>query len=65
MAKKIAFIIVTVMCFIGIYINGMNDRWNGVIYLFLGYVVFILVSLYEIGRIEIERQENENRDNRE
>jgi Ca2+/Na+ antiporter len=65
MTKKIAFIIVTMMCFIGIYINGMSDRWNGVIYLFLGYVVFILVSLYEIGRIEIEKEENENRNNRE
>jgi len=29
------------------------------------YGLFILVSLYELGRIEIEKEENENRNNRE
>jgi len=65
MAKKIAFIVITIMCFIDICVYGMKDKWNEVIYFFLGYVVFILVTLYEIGRIEIERQENEDRNNRE
>jgi len=65
MIKLIAFIIVTFLFFSSVYINGMNDDWLGVLYMSLLYILFILVSLYELGRTQIEKEENENRNNRE
>jgi Ca2+/Na+ antiporter len=65
MTKLILFVIVSVLFFISVYIDGMNDNWLGILYMSLMYGLFILVSLYELGRIEIEKEENENRNNRE
>jgi len=65
MIKLIAFIVVTILFFSSICIDGMNDDWLGVLYMSLLYILFILVSLYELGRTQIEKEENENRNNRE
>ena len=64
MTKQILFIIVSVLFFISVYVDGMIDNWLGILYMSLMYSLFILVSLYELGRIIIEKEENENRDNR-
>jgi len=59
MIKIILFVFVTILCFIDICVNAMHDKWYSVLYFFLGYIVLILVALYEIGRIELEN-ENKN-----
>jgi Ca2+/Na+ antiporter len=64
MTKQILFIIVSILFFISVYVDGMIDNWLGILYMSLMYVLFILVSLYELGRIITEKEENENRDNR-
>jgi hypothetical protein len=64
MTKQILFIIVSVLFFISVYVDGMIDNWLGILYMSLMYSLFILVSLYELGRIITEKEENENRDNR-
>ena len=64
MTKQILFIIVSVLFFISVYVDGMIDNWLGILYMSLMYSLFILVSLYELGRIIKEKEENENRDNR-
>ena len=58
MIKLIAFIVVTILFFSSICIDGMNDDWLGVLYMSLLYILFILVSLYELGRTQIEKEEN-------
>ena len=65
MIKFCVFIIVTFLYFIAVYINGVNDNWGSIGYLSLMYFLFILVSLYELGKTEIEKEENEDRNNRE
>jgi Ca2+/Na+ antiporter len=65
MAKFVMFIVVNILYFGAVYINGMVDDWVSISYLSLMYGLFILVSLYELGRIEIEKEENENRNNRQ
>ena len=64
-SKLDIFIIVTILFFSDVYMNGVNGNWVPIICFTLMYIVFILISLYEIGKIEIEKEENENRNNRE
>jgi hypothetical protein len=61
MGKFDFFILVNILYFVAVYTNGMNDDWVSILYLSLMYVLFILVSLYELGRTETEKEENENR----
>jgi Ca2+/Na+ antiporter len=65
MAKLVAFVVITIMYLILVCLYGLNDKWMGIFYMTLMYVFFILVSLYELGKNEIEKEENENRNNRE
>jgi Ca2+/Na+ antiporter len=64
MDKLIAFILLTALYFVSVCFFAMIDKWVIVLFHTLMYITFILVTLYEIGRIEIEREENENRNNR-
>lgn len=64
MNKLIFFVFITILYFGIVYLFGMNDNWVGILYFSLGYIVFILVSLYELGKDQIEKEENENRNNR-
>jgi hypothetical protein len=64
MSKVIFFVIATILLLIMVYIEGMRDNWLRLFFYVLLYGVFVLVSLYELGRVIIEKEENENRDNR-
>jgi hypothetical protein len=63
--KLNAFIGITVLFLITVYVDGMKDNWYSIGYLSIMYILFIVIGLYEIGRIELEKQEeDENRNNR-
>ena len=65
MAKLIAFILLTVLYFVSVCFFAMIDKWIIVLFHTLMYITLILVGLYEIGRIDLEKQEeDENRNNR-
>ena len=62
MNKKIFFWLMTFLTYCCIYNNSINHdtTWN--IIIVVSYIIFVLITLYDIGKEVVEQEEKDKKD---